>query len=78
MPTFHVRAADGSLHSPAPLPAKPTRSNPAPEPRPALTGRAARRERAAQGQPVWYLVPDGVVQYITKNNLYGPNPDKPL
>ena len=36
------------------------------------------RERAAQGQPVWYLVPDGVVQYITKNNLYGPNPDKPL
>ena len=36
------------------------------------------RERSAQGQPVWYLVPDGVVQYITKNNLYGPNPDKPL
>ena len=36
------------------------------------------RERAGQGQPVWYLVPDGVVQYITKNNLYGPNPDKPL
>ena len=28
------------------------------------------RERAGQGQPVWYLVPDGVVQYITKNALY--------
>ena len=28
------------------------------------------RERASQGRPVWYLVPDGVVQYITKNALY--------
>ena len=28
------------------------------------------RERAAEGRPVWYLVPDGVVQYITKNALY--------
>jgi len=28
------------------------------------------RERAAQGRPVWYLVPDGVVQYIAKNDLY--------
>jgi nicotinate-nucleotide adenylyltransferase len=28
------------------------------------------RERVAAGQPVWYLVPDGVVQYITKNHLY--------
>ena len=37
-----------------------------------------RRERAGQGQPVWYLVPDGVVQYITKNNLYSAQPDKPL
>lgn len=36
------------------------------------------RERAGEGKPVWYLVPDGVVQYIAKNNLYGPNPDKPL
>lgn len=36
------------------------------------------RERAGEGEPVWYLVPDGVVQYIAKNNLYGPNPDKPL
>ncbi|HAT1181385.1 TPA: nicotinate-nucleotide adenylyltransferase [Corynebacterium striatum] len=36
------------------------------------------RERAREGEPVWYLVPDGVVQYIAKNNLYGPNPDKPL
>ena len=28
------------------------------------------RERARQGQPVWYLVPDGVVQYISKHGLY--------
>ncbi|MDT5024266.1 MAG: nicotinate-nucleotide adenylyltransferase [Micromonosporaceae bacterium] len=28
------------------------------------------RERVAAGQPVWYLVPDGVVQYIAKRHLY--------
>ena len=28
------------------------------------------RQRQAAGQPVWYLVPDGVVQYITKHGLY--------
>jgi nicotinate-nucleotide adenylyltransferase len=28
------------------------------------------RERVARGHPVWYLVPDGVVQYISKRNLY--------
>ena len=28
------------------------------------------RERRAQGEPVWYLVPDGVVQYIAKHDLY--------
>lgn len=28
------------------------------------------RERAKVGRPVWYLVPDGVVQYIAKNKLY--------
>ena len=28
------------------------------------------RRRVAEGRPVWYLVPDGVVQYITKRNLY--------
>ena len=28
------------------------------------------RKRAAQGRPVWYLVPDGVVQYITKHGMY--------
>jgi nicotinate-nucleotide adenylyltransferase len=22
------------------------------------------------GEPVWYLVPDGVVQYISKHHLY--------
>jgi nicotinate-nucleotide adenylyltransferase len=28
------------------------------------------RARVAAGQPVWYLVPDGVVQYIAKYKLY--------
>jgi nicotinate-nucleotide adenylyltransferase len=28
------------------------------------------RARVARGQPVWYLVPDGVVQYIAKRRLY--------
>lgn len=28
------------------------------------------RRRASEGRPVWYLVPDGVVQYIAKNRLY--------
>jgi nicotinate-nucleotide adenylyltransferase len=28
------------------------------------------RVRVAAGQPVWYLVPDGVVQYISKRDLY--------
>lgn len=30
------------------------------------------RERVTAGIPVWYLVPDGVVQYITKYHLYRP------
>jgi nicotinate-nucleotide adenylyltransferase len=28
------------------------------------------RVRVAAGKPVWYLVPDGVVQYIAKRSLY--------
>lgn len=28
------------------------------------------RERARAGLPVWYLVPDGVVQFISKHQLY--------
>ncbi len=28
------------------------------------------RARARKGEPVWYLVPDGVVQYISKHRLY--------
>jgi nicotinate-nucleotide adenylyltransferase len=28
------------------------------------------RERVRAGQPIWYLVPDGVVQYISKRQLY--------
>ena len=28
------------------------------------------RRRVAAGRPVWYLVPDGVVQYISKRRLY--------
>ena len=30
------------------------------------------RQRVAAGEPVWYLVPDGVVQYINKYQLYLP------
>src|SRR6187551_2306803 len=30
---------------------------------------SACRERVATGRPVWYLVPDGVVQYIAKHRL---------
>jgi nicotinate-nucleotide adenylyltransferase len=30
------------------------------------------RERTGRGEPVWYLVPDGVVQYIAKHHLYAP------
>lgn len=29
------------------------------------------RSRVENGQPIWYLVPDGVVQYISKHGLYG-------
>jgi len=28
------------------------------------------RDRVGRGHPVWYLVPDGVVQYIEKRHLY--------
>jgi nicotinate-nucleotide adenylyltransferase len=28
------------------------------------------RERVQSGEPVWYLVPDGIVQYIGKRGLY--------
>jgi len=28
------------------------------------------RRRTMRGEPVWYLVPDGVVQYIAKHHLY--------
>jgi nicotinate-nucleotide adenylyltransferase len=31
------------------------------------------RNRQAAGDPVWYLVPDGVVQYINKYHLYSPD-----
>jgi nicotinate-nucleotide adenylyltransferase len=30
------------------------------------------RNRVHSGEPVWYLVPDGVVQYIAKRALYAP------
>ncbi|MDO5739756.1 MAG: nicotinate-nucleotide adenylyltransferase [Ornithinimicrobium sp.] len=32
------------------------------------------RHRTAKGDPVWYLVPDGVVQYIGKYHLYREDP----
>ena len=28
------------------------------------------RDRVNQGEPIWYLVPDGIVQYIAKRQLY--------
>jgi nicotinate-nucleotide adenylyltransferase len=28
------------------------------------------RERVSHNQPIWYLVPDGIVQYISKRGLY--------
>jgi nicotinate-nucleotide adenylyltransferase len=28
------------------------------------------RDRVAKGEPIWYLVPDGIVQYIAKRSLY--------
>jgi nicotinate-nucleotide adenylyltransferase len=31
------------------------------------------RARHRRGEPVWYLVPDGVVQYIGKHSLYRPH-----
>ena len=31
------------------------------------------RTRVEEGKPVWYLVPDGVVQYIAKRGLYRPD-----
>ena len=34
------------------------------------------RTRTARGEPVWYLVPDGVVQYIAKHHLYLDEPDQ--
>jgi nicotinate-nucleotide adenylyltransferase len=35
------------------------------------------RARTARGEPVWYLVPDGVVQYIAKYELYRHDLDPP-
>ena len=32
------------------------------------------RSRVLEGAPVWYLVPDGVAQYIAKHRLYRPDP----
>jgi len=29
------------------------------------------RTRVAVGKPIWYLVPDGIVQFIAKHGLYG-------
>jgi nicotinate-nucleotide adenylyltransferase len=38
---------------------------------PALTiSSTACRERVAKGEPIWYLVPEGIVQYIAKRGLY--------
>ena len=34
------------------------------------------RRRTAEGLPTWYLVPDGIVQYISKRGLYQDPQDK--
>jgi nicotinate-nucleotide adenylyltransferase len=36
------------------------------------------RDRVGRGEPVWYLVPDGVVQYIAKRSLYRAEPILPV
>jgi nicotinate-nucleotide adenylyltransferase len=42
---------------------------------PALTiSSTACRARVAKGEPIWYLVPEGIVQYIAKRGLYA-SPD---
>lgn len=33
------------------------------------------RTRRERGEPIWYLVPDGVVQYVAKHHLYAPETD---
>src|SRR3954447_1708914 len=35
------------------------------------------RDRVVRGMPVWYLVPDGVVQYIEKRGLYHDGSGRP-
>ena len=35
------------------------------------------RQRQADGEPIWYLVPDGVVQYIHKYDLYATTRTEP-
>jgi nicotinate-nucleotide adenylyltransferase len=34
------------------------------------------RDRVASGLPIWYLVPDGIVQYIAKRGLYRTGADQ--
>ncbi|MEI7714624.1 MAG: nicotinate-nucleotide adenylyltransferase [Mycobacterium sp.] len=34
------------------------------------------RRRAEEGRPLWYLMPDGVVQYVSKRRLYGNGGDR--
>lgn len=36
------------------------------------------RARVRAGAQVWYLVPDGIVQYITKNRLYRPDEQRSI
>jgi nicotinate-nucleotide adenylyltransferase len=36
------------------------------------------RDRVGRGMPVWYLVPDGVVQYIEKRGLYREAPRRTM
>ena len=61
------------LHSPAIAELPPERITLMEVPALAISSTGC-RERVTARQPIWYLVPDGIVQYIAKRGLYLPSP----
>ena len=61
------------LHSPAIAELPPERITLMEVPALAISSTGC-RERVTARQPIWYLVPDGIVQYIAKRGLYLPAP----
>ena len=59
------------LHSPAIAELPPERITLMEVPALAISSTGC-RERVTARQPIWYLVPDGIVQYIAKRGLYLP------